>query len=323
VQHVLLIGSQPTISDLMQSVLREDGGYRVTHASSGDEALPLFRRKRPSLAIIDQAVPGMPGIELAQRARRAHVPVLLLTDNGKPPFAEPGFATLRKPVALDDLLERSRRLIDEAKRQHYRLRASIDKLRASRQALRIVLRQVRKTIARAPAAQCTSGHVPAFDFRVDPILREALAYWEAKHGARTMPRRRDIDPAELPKHLLPQLQLIDVVDGGRRFHFRLVGTAIVEEFGREYTGKYTDDLIAAQYVDALHACYRLAIETHRPVFVRSRYSTSREMDVTANRLLMPLSEDGEQVSMILCALTFERLCEPPTLPWTPIAIAPS
>ena len=177
------------------------------------------------------------------------------------------------------------------------------------QALHAALKQVRETVARAWRERVTarSGRAQSYDFRTDPILREALAYWEAKRGTRPMPRRRDIDPSELPRHLLPQLQLIDVVEDGRRFYFRLVGTAIVEAFGAEFTGKYVEEVIPPDSIEFILACYRMIVAVRRPVFIRSRYLTSKATDLTANRLLMPLSEDGAQVNMILGVLTFEPI----------------
>jgi hypothetical protein len=39
--------------------------------------------------------------------------------------------------------------------------------------------------------------------------------------------------------------------------------------------------------------------------VRSKYVTTRNVDLTANRVLLPLSENGKAVNQILGALTFE------------------
>jgi hypothetical protein len=146
--------------------------------------------------------------------------------------------------------------------------------------------------------------VSRYDFRADPVLRAVLDYWERRRGARAMPRRRDIDPAEL-RQVLPHIQITEVIDGGARFRYRLVGTAIVEAFGAEFTGKYVDELVSGERDSFVHACYRAVCAARRPAFVRSKYITTKDIDLTANRVLAPLSEDGEQVSQILGALTFE------------------
>jgi hypothetical protein len=120
-----------------------------------------------------------------------------------------------------------------------------------------------------------------------------------------MPQRRDIDPTEL-RALLPHIQMVEPVAaaGGLRFRYRLVGTAIVEAHGGEITGRFIDELITGERGRFVHDYYRKVCETRRPVFVRSRYVTRKAIDLTASRLLMPLSNDGERVSLIFAALTF-------------------
>jgi len=142
----------------------------------------------------------------------------------------------------------------------------------------------------------------AYDYCLNPILAGALAYWRRKRGGRALPSRRDIDPVEVPT-LLPHLQLIETADG--RFRYRLIGTALVQAFGKDYTGQYLDEFISGGRADAIVAVYRSIVATRRPAFLRSRYLTTKSVDLVANRLYLPLSDDGQQVNMILGALTFE------------------
>ncbi len=142
------------------------------------------------------------------------------------------------------------------------------------------------------------------DYNSDPVLAQALAYWRAKRRARAMPSRRDIDPTEIGP-LLPHLPLIDVVDGGTRYRYRLVGTSLVTAFGREYTGKYLDELFAGERLAYARRVYGTVCSQFKPVFLRNRYSSTRDVDMMANRLYMPLSADGSSVNVILGALTFE------------------
>src|SRR3546814_20840003 len=63
----------------------------------------------------------------------------------------------------------------------------------------------------------------AADVIVEPELREIYHYWSGKRGGRCYPTRADIRPAEI-KRLLPFVLLLDVLDDGRHFRIRLVGT---------------------------------------------------------------------------------------------------
>lgn len=119
-----------------------------------------------------------------------------------------------------------------------------------------------------------------------------------------MPSRGDIDPIEIPK-LLPHVQLIEAV--GERFRYRLIGTALAQAFGRDYTGAYPEDVSNAARAEAVCRIYRLVQEKRQPVFLRSSYVGAKNVDLIVNRLYLPLSDDDHAVNMILGSLTFEFL----------------
>ena len=91
-----------------------------------------------------------------------------------------------------------------------------------------------------------------------------------------MPSRGDIDPIEIPK-LLPHVQLIEAV--GERFRYRLIGTALAQAFGRDYTGAYPEDVSNAARAEAVCRIYRLVQEKRQPVFLRSSYVGAKNVDL--------------------------------------------
>lgn len=156
------------------------------------------------------------------------------------------------------------------------------------------------------------------DYRSFPILVQALEYWRSRRGERSMPRRADIDPVAIPR-LLPYLRITEVVEGGKRFRYRLVGTEVVEKHGWDYTGSYLDEVLKGDHLAIVASGYRTVIRERRPAFVRSRYITPRQVEMVSNRVLMPLSEDGVEVNMILAAFTFQSVSGLPQ----PIGPSPS
>jgi hypothetical protein len=148
------------------------------------------------------------------------------------------------------------------------------------------------------------GILLEYDYRADPIVGRVLSYWNEKRGIRAMPARRDIDPTELGR-VLPHLQLIDVAQKAERFRYRLVGTSLVEAFGKEYTGKYLDELFSGERLRFATQIFRTVCQSRRPVFLRNRYSTTKNVEMIANRLYLPLSEDELTVNVIMGVLTFE------------------
>jgi hypothetical protein len=138
----------------------------------------------------------------------------------------------------------------------------------------------------------------------DPLLREIYAYWRGKRGARRMPARRDIDPAEVPQ-LLPHLLISAVIDGGDRFRYRLAGTAITRAIGRDPTGKLIDDLISGSYCEHITGLHRTVCRERAALFAESEAEMGeRDKHFFAKRLLLPLSDDGAQVNQILSLVLF-------------------
>ena len=126
---LLLVDDEEGIR-LVMSMLLKDMGYAVTTASKGDEALALYKERRPAVVISDIKMPGMDGIALLKEIKKfdPDAEVLLLTGHGDMDLAIAGLRNgagdfLNKPAsdaALEVALERARRRIAmrEALRRH-------------------------------------------------------------------------------------------------------------------------------------------------------------------------------------------------------------
>src|SRR3954465_869126 len=79
-----------------------------------------------------------------------------------------------------------------------------------------------------------------------PYLLAMNRYWETQRGERAMPSRSDLHPEDMIGHL-SNVFLIDVEEAPRRFRFRLIGTAVVDSYGKDLTGKYTDEVAPDSY----------------------------------------------------------------------------
>ena len=145
----------------------------------------------------------------------------------------------------------------------------------------------------------------SYDYRNDPLLGPGLAYWLHKRGSRAVPRKADIDPIELPPKLLPNMQIIEVVDGGARFRYRLVGTALVDAYGKDFTGKHPDELFPDDRLRFIQSIYRRVHDTKQPLFTHNKYHTPKNIDVYALRIYLPLSDNDSEVTHIMAVLRFE------------------
>lgn len=107
--------------------------------------------------------------------------------------------------------------------------------------------------------------------RDDPILGPALAYWILKRGMRAIPLKRDRPTEILPK-ILPHLQIIDIFDGGKRFRYWLVGTALAETYGKDYTGSYADEFVSGERLRFIQQAYQtVCTAKHRSIRTTAIY----------------------------------------------------
>ena len=102
----------------------------------------------------------------------------------------------------------------------------------------------------------------------------------------------------LPRDILPNIVLMDLIGTPPRFRYRLVGTAHIRGVGAERTGCYVDEIEGTeQTLMALNA----VAERREPSYRRGPPRMARPTkDIMAvERVMLPLAADGENVDMIL------------------------
>ncbi len=136
-----------------------------------------------------------------------------------------------------------------------------------------------------------------------PQLAFLLRYWE------DLPRQTDapgphlklIDPLEM-REALGFVTLIDVVDGGNDFLYRVYGTRIAERYGADLTGKRTSQTDNGSYAAAfLVAIYRAALRRAEPVF-SEHYPSPRSSTAKWSRIVLPLVGDGGRIERFLAGI---------------------
>src|SRR5689334_25309720 len=109
-RHILVADDDAAIRSLLKSFL-EDESYRITEATTGEEALEGLRGSSYDLVLLDMRLPGMTGIEVLKqlREKQGEVPVILMTAYGSPNIAIQAsslgaYSYITKPFELDDVL---------------------------------------------------------------------------------------------------------------------------------------------------------------------------------------------------------------------------
>lgn len=98
---------------------------------------------------------------------------------------------------------------------------------------------------------------------------DSLAAWYRglPRAVAGLPHQREIDPTAL-RPFLGHLMLLDTIEGGYDFRYRLYGSAIASRAGFDWTGKTVRDLVEhrPQAALAFHAFYRAVLERPQPLF---------------------------------------------------------
>ncbi|MBL9033387.1 MAG: PAS domain-containing protein [Rhodospirillaceae bacterium] len=123
-------------------------------------------------------------------------------------------------------------------------------------------------------------------------------YWDEKRAGRLMPRRSDLDPLEFHR-LLPDVGLVDVVPDERRYVYRLIGTNEAQMRGRDPTGQAVKDAYFGTSVETVYLNYDKVVRDKCPVIDRDPSRTSDDRYICHETIFLPLSEDGENVNMVL------------------------
>ncbi|MBE7636609.1 PAS domain-containing protein [Sneathiella sp. P13V-1] len=135
-------------------------------------------------------------------------------------------------------------------------------------------------------------------------LRELLEYWLEKHPKNRLPKRADFDPIDIPK-TLPYIVMMNVERNPFRLKFRLVGTVITNAFNRELTGLYFDESFD-NYLEAEGYTQRKEVaEDGEPKYFFGKGKLKYDLDFTSIEwVLLPYAEDGENVDLIIAALSY-------------------
>jgi hypothetical protein len=131
-------------------------------------------------------------------------------------------------------------------------------------------------------------------------LLRLLDYWRRQRGDRLFPRRSDIDPVDF-SYMLERVALTEIHENPRRYRLRVVGSWWAALVGFESTGTWMEDWPHLNQRQLSIETYEKLLAARRPlVAVRDAWVDNRKLSYEIMHL--PLSEDGEHISMIMTAI---------------------
>jgi len=77
--HVLVVDDDTSFRNMLALHLSENGGYEVTSAVNGEEALTLLTTHQPHAVVLDLMMPGMGGMEALRRMKAQYPGLCVVT----------------------------------------------------------------------------------------------------------------------------------------------------------------------------------------------------------------------------------------------------
>jgi hypothetical protein len=144
-------------------------------------------------------------------------------------------------------------------------------------------------------------------------IQHMYRYWRGKARDGRLPRRVDIDPADIPR-FLSHLMIVEVVDDERRYVYRLVGTKEVEMRGRDPTGMSVIEGFLGPSLEDVLSMYDGTVRERTPQYDDKPYISTNGRWISDETLFLPLSDDGVRINRILVFAATEPYRKPPRRP---------
>ena len=148
---------------------------------------------------------------------------------------------------------------------------------------------------------------PSVDRLSAAQLRFLVRYWSDLAGARAMPRAQEIDALEM-RPALGYINLLDVIENGEDFRYRVFGSIIAAVAGYDMTGRTVSALKVAPYMAefALATC-RAVVLRGQPLLTEHRPPPSAVPTVAWHGLILPLAGDeGAVTRLLIGSVPFSR-----------------
>ena len=159
-------------------------------------------------------------------------------------------------------------------------------------------------ISETRIGKCTPSSALALALR-STINRQALEYWIKIRGTRAMPSRADLDPLDI-RQILPHVVLLDVVSDPLDFRYRLIGTKVVSQLNNDHTGKWMSEIPHQKPPSTIWSSCETVVNQRLPMTTQIPYEGRNKDFAVSEDIVMPLSADGMNVTMLFVVIDFFR-----------------
>jgi hypothetical protein len=160
---------------------------------------------------------------------------------------------------------------------------------------------VLKAVSDEPPAERRASTSISLGKLRNPIVCEAFATWQKLCGARRFPSRTDMSPRAM-RGFLKNMTLIQVLDGGQDFRYRVSGDQVNLQQGMNLQGKTLTEIdgYIPNYGSHLRKLYQRVLRHREPLAYRGLYFRPADQHTFSHESIMaPLSDDGETIDHLI------------------------
>jgi len=139
---------------------------------------------------------------------------------------------------------------------------------------------------------------PRTDQVRQPQLQFLLKYWRDLAGAHAMPLAEEVDAVAM-RPALGFIILLDVLEGGRDFRYRLYGSVLADASGFDMTGELISAHKASSHVSGFYLATYRAVQIRREA-VYTEHGPASVINTKAwQRVVLPLAGQRDQIVRFL------------------------
>jgi hypothetical protein len=127
---------------------------------------------------------------------------------------------------------------------------------------------------------------------------ELFGYWDRIRTGRLAPSWSDVQPGKIAA-LLPYILAVDVLDQPFDVRYRIVGTAVVDAFGYDFTGETLRQPVRGTDTSQWIAVYREFVERRGPCFAQYRVTVGMTDARIVDVGVFPISDDGLSINRLV------------------------
>jgi hypothetical protein len=140
--------------------------------------------------------------------------------------------------------------------------------------------------------------------RINPDLIRLAEHCHKLAAGGAMPRYADFRPADV-SWILGKLYIMDVIDGGADYRFRLLGAALAGLHGCDHTGRLLSEVEYPGLKNALVPELETVRALRKPLYFRGRVVWQSGESFAAEKLLVPMSGADGELAVVLGAVHYE------------------